>query len=363
MFSPAAAAPPSAPPSSRSTDDDMSSLLVAALPASIQSRIPKLPSLRRSISMQSVFFRSGSDSPLASSVSTSSGSPSLSPSSSPPSSRPTTSGAASVASWSRGGSSPELGELDLVLASDRQNQQPRPDQPPSQVNWKYGQNGFRSLQSALREAGDPDRLPELERRIYVESMAYLLRGLPRDLDHGELDQLRHAAPAALVDSTLFPLPLAAPQFVNQQLVLQQQHQSHLAVYTAGSLSTSAAAGGGTATPGPQPMRRKRSLPHAVTHWLVTRVYALILLLLPVATDFVRWAVAVERQYHVPEAVLRWATASFLVFYRSAIKLFVAVCSMGDGCVGQALDAGAVYLANGVVLGFREAVVDVARGQL
>ena len=108
--------------------------------------------------------------------------------------------------------------------------------------------------------------------------------------------------------------------------------------------------------------KKRSLPHIATHWLVTRMYALLLLLIPIAANFARWAIEMERKYRVPEAVLSCATAALLMLYRNSVELYVAVCDMGDGSVGRALDDGTVYLTNGIVAGFREAVFDVARGQ-
>jgi hypothetical protein len=210
----------------------------------------------------------------------------------------------------------------------------------------------------LREAGDPDRLPELERQIYVESIAYLLRGLPNDLQDAELSQLRSAAPEGLVGVPEFPFPtssLSAEQLQQQQ---QQQHQYSLGMY--GSMLPP----GATLAPGiPHKVYyKKRSLPHIATHWLITKIYALILLLIPIAMNLTRWAIEMERKYHVPEAVLSCATTVVLMLYRNSVELYVTVCSMGDGSVGRALDDGTLYLANGVVAGFREAVFDVARGQ-
>lgn len=206
--------------------------------------------------------------------------------------------------------------------------------------------GFRNLQNALREAGDADRVPELERQIYVESVAYLLRGLPGDLQEGELCQLRNAAPDGLLQVTEFPFPASAMSV--EQL---NRYASMLPP--------------GTAPAPGAPYKvyyKKRSLPHIATHWLVTKIYALLLLLIPIAANLARWALQMERKYRVPEAVLSCATALFLMLYRNSVELYVAVCGMGDGSVGRALDDGTIYLANGIVAGFREAVFDVARGQ-
>ncbi|KAL1902636.1 hypothetical protein Sste5346_001078 [Sporothrix stenoceras] len=329
----------------------MSSLLIAALPASIQSRIPKIPSLRRTVSMQGMFFRSESTSTLTSDIPSSPDlSSASSAASSPPPSRPSTSAGPS----SRRGSAKDASDMGLVLASKPRQAIVEP--PASDVNWKYAQNGFRNLQNALREAGDPDRLPELERQIYVESIAYLLRGLPNDLQEAELSQLRSAAPEGLIGTPEFPFSASS---LSAEQLEQLQQQYNINMYG------SAFPPGASSTPGGMPHKvycKKRSLPHIATHWLVTKTYALILLLIPIAVNLGRWAMEMERKYHVPEAVLSCATAVFLMLYRNSVELYVTVCSMGDGSVGRALDDGTVYLANGVVAGFREAVFDVARGQ-
>lgn len=209
-------------------------------------------------------------------------------------------------------------------------------------------SGFRNLQNALREAGDPDRLPELERQIYVEGLAHLLRGLPNDLQEAELSQLRSAAPEGLVTVNEFQFPGPVPGLTAEQL---QQQQQQYGLYGSAGIS-----------PAYKQYNKQRSLPHIATHWLVTKIYALILLLIPILVNLGRWAIEMERKYHVPEAVLSCVTALTLMLYRNSVELYVTVCSMGDGSVGRALDDGTVYLTNGVVAGFREAVFDVARGQ-
>ncbi|KIH90093.1 hypothetical protein SPBR_00770 [Sporothrix brasiliensis 5110] len=346
--------PASAPASPPPPTDDMSSLLIAALPTSIQSRIPKLPSLRRTVSMQSMFFRSESTSTVAALPSDTPSSLDLSSvssaASSPPPSRPSTSAGPS----SRRGSTKDAHDMGLVLASRMRQSHVEP--LASDVKWKYAQNGFRNLQNALREAGDPDRLPELERQIYVESIAYLLRGLPDDLQEAELSQLRSAAPERLVGVSGVPLSTSS---LSAEQLQQLQQQYNLGLY--GPVLPP----GTTSPPGGAPQKayfKKRSLPHIATHWLVTKIYALILLLIPIVTDLARWAIEMERKYHIPEALLSCATTVALMVYRNSMELYVTVCSLGDGSVGRALDDGKVYLADGVVTGFREAVFDMARGQ-
>ncbi|CAK7273703.1 hypothetical protein SEPCBS119000_005794 [Sporothrix epigloea] len=338
-----ARAPPTTSASPIVFPDDMPSFLKAALPASIQSRIPKMPLLRRTASMQGIFSRSESTSTLTSeSILSLNPSSSSSACSSPPPSRPST----SAGTHSRQSSGKDASEMGLVLAT-----RSRPSPPGvllSDVQWKYAQNGFHTLQNALREASDPDRVPELERQIYVESISYLLRGLPNDLQEREVSQLRSAAPQGLLD-------IQEISFSGMAMPAEQ-----LGVY-----GSTLPPGASMSVPGPlngKAYTKKRSLPHIATHWLVTKIYTFILLLIPLAASFARWAIEMERKYRVPEAALSCATAVLLMLYRNSVELYVAVCDMGDGSVGRALDDGTVYLANGVVAGFREAVFDMARGQ-
>lgn len=312
----------------------MSSLLHAALPASIQSRIPSIPSIRRTVRIQAAIFRSDSTTTVKPALSSSTEADSLFHDQSLDRTLRAAALSAGRLNTEPGprhksrGSSADLG-LDKAAVS------------PSQVNWKYGLNGFRTLESALQEAGDPDRLPELERQIYVESVAYLLRGLPNDLSGGELHQLRHATP----DAVLVPMP-GVPVGGELQPHQQQQQQQQLLL-----------------APGPLDRQQDKSLPHAVMYWLVTRLYAFAVFLVPVATSLVQVAIELDRRYRLPEAMLAWSMGVLLVLYRNATELFATVCSAGDGRVGRALDEGTAYVASGVISGFREAVADMAKGKI
>ncbi len=71
---------------------------------------------------------------------------------------------------------------------------PRPLVCDSGVNWKYAYEGYSLIDRAVRESSTFDQEPELTRKLYLDGVAYLLRGLPADAGELELLQLKHALP-------------------------------------------------------------------------------------------------------------------------------------------------------------------------
>lgn len=194
----------------------------------------------------------------------------------------------------------------------------------------YGRIGLRTLEGAMREAAEADGLPELERQAYIESVAYLLRGLPPDLHRGEVNYLCHVAPAALT---------AAPDGDPAAMGIR-------GAVTARGISSDG--------------MTKRSVPHAVTHWAVTRAFSFASVLVPLLRSLLQALVELDRRYRVPEMVIAWALWLWVAAYRRTAEVFLALCSMGDGKTGQALEDVAAYLLVGIAAGFREGVEDVVR---
>lgn len=206
---------------SSSASDDGLSLIYTALPRMLQRRLPQIRSLRhaaaiyanpkahlRSESMSSA-TSSCSETPPPSyhtgtSISESSadegddgGSDDESPElfTSAPSSRPSTSGSVTPA-------------LALALPGFRRHE----DHTAASTGNKSGQHGLALLNMAMR--GEPSATKDpLNRRLYIDGISYILRGLPEDLTPEEAMVLRNAAPAVLNPG---------PQ---QESTLQQQHPS------------------------------------------------------------------------------------------------------------------------------------------
>jgi hypothetical protein len=71
---------------------------------------------------------------------------------------------------------------------------PFPHNCKSGINWKFAYEGFALLNHAVREASTLDQEPALTRKLYIDGLAYLVRGLSTELDGEELQQLKQALP-------------------------------------------------------------------------------------------------------------------------------------------------------------------------
>lgn len=201
--------------------DDSLSLLYTALPQALQSRVPKIRSLRSAASVytsrKSQVYTSTSPASSASSSYSESPPPSYhartsisddedgddasdagSPSfNTAPSSRPSTSGSATPAP-----------HLSTFFATQDQ------DHPSASTSTgitnKSGHHGLALLSLALRsEQTSSTPNDPIDRRFYIDGVSYILRGLPKDLTPEETLVLRTATP-----QTLLPPP-SEPQ--SQQL--------------------------------------------------------------------------------------------------------------------------------------------------
>ena len=193
-----------------SGSDDSLSLLYTALPQALQSRVPRLRSLR---SVASVYTsRKSQPYPSTSPASSASSSYSESPppsyharqslsddedddddasdAGSPsfntaPSSRPSTSGSATPA--------PHLSNFfNQAHPSDSTS-------PNTSITNKSGHHGLALLNLALRsEQTSSTPNDPVDRRFYIDGVSYILRGLPKDLTAEETLVLRTATPQTLL---------------------------------------------------------------------------------------------------------------------------------------------------------------------
>jgi hypothetical protein len=218
-----------------SASDDSLSLLYTALPQALQSRVPKLRSLR---SVASVYTSRKpqaytAHSPVSSASSSYSESPppsyhartstsddddeddeddndddddgnsdAGSPSSfnTAPSSRPSTSGSATPAP-----------NFSTFLATQDHHQHPSTN--PTGITNKSGHHGLALLNLALRSSESNSSTPNdpVDRRFYIDGVSYILRGLPKDLTAEETLVLRTATPQTLLPPS--PPPASESQTI------------------------------------------------------------------------------------------------------------------------------------------------------
>ena len=176
-------------PSAAAKDDQAVSLLYSTLPHIIQRRLPKLRSLRQAAS---TYTLPQGHHGVASDVSTESVGTDATP---PPSYRTQPSSPALLSE-----SDIEDDVLEQYISA------PEPATPVARAGEdaglaKSGRYGFSLLKLAIEEAASPAPSEAVGRRLYIDGVGYLLRGLPTDLSADEEMVIRTALPEKLAAQT------------------------------------------------------------------------------------------------------------------------------------------------------------------
>ncbi|KAH8879696.1 hypothetical protein GQ53DRAFT_755785 [Thozetella sp. PMI_491] len=266
-----------------SMKEERVSIMMSVLPTSIQNRLPRVPSIRKTISPVKIGYASSASS-------------------------------GTVTPESEGDEVMDVARRDGPLITEAYEYSHHREYPPGQdaaaqmspsgVGWRPGRQGLDLVLTAAQEskgrvAHNYDTA--FERKTYVDGVAYLLSGLPQDLDRGELAILGRSLPPSLAERAI---------------------------------------------PDAHPRRRLSDAP-GQRNW----VHSLLLFLLGYLLSWVRWAapyvllliseaMRYEREYRVSENVLGTTMAGF------SMGLAV-VKRMGDGLAGQVLADAFEYAAQGV----------------
>lgn len=319
-------------PSDPAPDDTVLSLLYTTLPNILQRRMPKIRSIRASLyTPPKTQLRSRS---VSSTASTSSESPPPSyrtrPSSSAsdneteedsdsdlhdlftsaPSSRPSTSGSATPA--------------PLLPAFTRQDQQqlPQDEQHPT-ISTKSAQHGLALLNLSMRHS--PASNDPLNRRLYIDGISYILRGLPSDLTEEEALVLREAAP-----QTLHP--------PKTQLVHQPNTASH--------------------TTAQQPRSQAQQAPtllHRTTSHLTYALILLTTLLLPHLQTLLTTLHNLNVQHRLAARFTAQTSLLFRALIAQLLALMVLVWDANDGALRHACRDFGVWVIRDVCGGVDEGV--------
>ncbi|KAF2659938.1 DEAD-domain-containing protein [Lophiostoma macrostomum CBS 122681] len=318
------------------------SMLNFVVPAVVQSRIPTLPSIRRSV----LDFRVRQVQLKSEDENTEGPSESKSRVSTPPpdySSRPT--------SYLAGASQESLVFTDteeLELDEDiTRPSSPRPSSvssaPPAfplfesetGINWKYANQGISLLTQAYQESSAlaqdrDDASAVLTRQLYLHGMSYLLRGIPKDLTQEELLSLDAAMPATVLEMHADANAHALIQLPPQQDVSTER----------------------------QP--QNPSTLHRIIAATVFQTFVLMQFLLPYIKLFFNAAYTFEREHKVTQRVFSNTVTTVDELGRRGLQLSHTVCQMNDGKVGQAINDFTVWwmrgLTGGLQQGIREGVV-------
>ena len=201
----------------------------------------------------------------------------------------------------------------------------RTDESKSGVSWKHANEACTLVGRSVQEATSSAQDIELTRQLYIDGMAYFLRGLPSDLTVDEAIRLRAALPPQLNNSV-------------------QQSGTRLA---SGS---------------PPPTARKEQsakttpslLQRAVT-CITLQIIITIAFLLPYIQLLFGQAYRYDRKFRISDRVLAKSVAIADSMGKQTIALAGTVCAMNEGKVGDALREMSVWAVQGVTAGVYEGV--------
>lgn len=299
-------------------------MFFSLLPSAVKSRLPRMPSIRRSVSM---YGMASIRRKCNSSGSTT----------------PETEGGYTSAMVLSGGSralvstnEDEMAEyyIEGISSEDDQSQAPTPktrqsmdiSESKSGISWKYANQGLNLLSLAVDESSTITQDPRLgnasfARQLYIHALTYLLRALPTDLTAEETMSVRSALPTGVV----------APPPSEYNAIAGQPH--------------------GTSVKIPD----EPSLLHRTLASTIIQFFLFMQFVLPYFKYLVTSAYQYDREHKITERVLSQSIETVDTLGKGGLTLTAAIYNMGDGKVGQVLSETASWLVEGVTGGIHEGV--------
>ncbi|KAK2067505.1 hypothetical protein P8C59_001242 [Phyllachora maydis] len=276
----------------RSVSEERVSIMYSVLPTSIQSRLPPLPSIRRTVgggNCSSAFISapsSGATTPISEAET-------------------------AILDMSRTEETALTESLDMAdlkssYAATTPLASPRLVRA-SGVDWRCGRQGMDLVVNAVHESKGhmaPGYNPRFERAAYLDGVAYMLKGLPCDMDETEVAVLRRSLPGNVTER----VPVVS---INNGVCVPD---------------------GGDAS--------GRNVVHSSLLFVLVYFLACVRFVLPYILLFFSELMRYEREYKVSENVLGTTMAGFTVGL-GAMRRF------GDGMAGQVLAEAFDYTAEGV----------------
>ncbi|TIA39339.1 hypothetical protein D6C79_07668 [Aureobasidium pullulans] len=294
-----------------SNHEENTSLIYAVLPPLIKNSMPKVRSLRRSLSGYNCAAA------LVGHVRNSSAESSRPGSATPP--PPYQEPIASLTSvlsddnfQDTPPTSPRSLPLDTAIFANDER---------TGIKWEFGRQGLSLLQGSSCLTSNPD----FSRQLYIDGLSYLLRGLPHNLSNEETLRLKAAIP-----SEILPPPPPA-----NGVLIRSPSQDHQPI---------------------QPDQDPTFLHRAVA-MIVLQSFLLFSFLWPYIQSTCQATYHYERSHHISEKLLNqsWITANALS--KNTMTVARTVCSWNDGQVGAALEDIVFWWVQGVTGGLRDGVKD------
>ncbi|GME59269.1 ubiquitin-conjugating enzyme [Neofusicoccum parvum] len=321
-------------PTALPCDDDVPSSMYAILPALIQSRIPRLKSVRRTVSdFRSRPLVSSAHSPCPSAdVSAGAQTPPPGYTSRPPSSAAMRRGSGVSDSSTVHSLSDDMLVDERPSSSSSASTLPvyRTVEMQGGVNWKFASQGLNLLTAALQDyttsGSSHVDTSSFGRTLYLQALTLLLKGLPTDLSTQEKMSIETSLPPDIVK--VIHVDISSGQLVCQG----NQHVSE-----------------------PQRPQPEPSWLHRLLASSIIQFFLLLHLLLPYIKLCIGHAYQYERQHRISERLVSSSINTVDELGRRGIRFTNAVFQMNDGKVGQAINDLTLWWLRGVTGGIHEGV--------
>ncbi|KAG9259277.1 uncharacterized protein F5Z01DRAFT_685417 [Emericellopsis atlantica] len=197
-------------------------------------------------------------------------------------------------------------------------------QSTSGINWKVAQQGDELGLGLLTIAADASKDGNdgtFERKAYVDSLTYLLRSLPADLDMSEADQIWSAAPVHL-------LP--------RELALSRSGRP-------GTMTPTASSG------------QAKSIVHRLVQVAVLNLFLLMRFLLPYLIVILKSAAGVERRYKISERIIGHSMDCFNAAGRQFGRVAEIALSSNEGKLGEGVPGTFAWAVDEVTRGISDGI--------
>lgn len=295
-------------------------------PSIIQNRIPKLPSIRRSVSD----FRSRPNHTRTISVSAQN-----SRSETPPT-YTSKQGSIMPNGWSTAMTDAEesndASTYDRPISSGSALPVFNSSETESGINWKYANQGLTLVAQAYQESSSLARdgeegLPPLSRQLYIHGITYLLRGLPADMTPEEIMSVQAAIPPNVL----------------QVLSLDPACQALIPALAWRPLVPD------------RGLEEEASILQQVTAALVLQFFRTLQIILPYVKLFIGHAYHYEREHRISERIFSKGVHTIDEFGRWCVQFTHTICKMNDGKVGQAINELTTWWVRGVTGGIHQGI--------
>ncbi|KAK3635218.1 hypothetical protein LTR56_014827 [Elasticomyces elasticus] len=194
----------------------------------------------------------------------------------------------------------------------------------SGVQWKYAKQGFSLLAMSAQEESLLEQDSTFTRKLYVDSLGYLLRGLPQELVENELASLQMALPEGL----------------------KRRHSDEKLCLASRSSDEDSAR---------HREQAERSTLHRTVATMTLYLFLALSVILPYVQLLLQQAYQYDRRYKISDRVLAQSYITADALGKQAMIFAAHVGAMNDGQIGVAVKDAGLWWLRGVSGGLYDGV--------